>query len=89
MSAPSVRGSAVDRDILDYVRKAPSSVVTADLAGTLKDESGALISARTIRAALGRLVERGEVFAAGARRSKRYGATAEKAAESPFGPLGS
>lgn len=83
------RGAALERRILDHVRQASSSVVTSDLVGAITDEAGVPFAARAIRAALGRLVERGEVFAAGARRSKRYGATAEKAAESPFGPLGS
>ena len=72
-----------DSVILDHLKSADGSVLTAELA-QLKDSSGKSIPASAVRISLRRLMAQGRVFSAGCRRSARYGSTQQKANISPF-----
>lgn len=69
-----------DRDsrILNHLKSAPGSVLSAELA-ELEDATGKKIPITAVRDSLKRLMDDGKAFTAGHKRSARYGSTQKKA----------
>jgi hypothetical protein len=69
-----------DRDarILNHMKSAPGSVLSAELA-KLEDATGKKIPITAVRDSLKRLLDAGKIFTAGHKRSARYGSTQKKA----------